>query len=69
MKTKTLILNLALLAALPVAANETTLQYHLSGEKRLSMEQDIYVEARSDAIGEEFRLHGDGRSFKSREGS
>jgi hypothetical protein len=52
MKTKTLILNLALLAALPVAANETTLQYHLSGEMQLSMEQDIYVEARSEAIGQ-----------------
>jgi len=32
MNTKTLITILALLAALPVAANETTLQYHLSGE-------------------------------------
>ena len=52
MKTKTLILNLALLAALPVAANETTLQYHLSGEMQLSMKQDIYVQARSEAIGE-----------------
>jgi len=52
MKTKTLILNLALLAALPVAANETTLQYHLSGEMQLSMKQDIYVEALSEAIGE-----------------
>jgi hypothetical protein len=114
MKTKTLILNLALLAALPVAANETTLQYHLSGEMQLSMKQDIYVEARSEAIGErdfsitfgmvdagddgellvtlasisasytghgmkqrlpashlngeEFRLVGDGRSFKSQKG-
>ena len=114
MKTKTLILNLALLAALPVAANETTLQYHLSGEMQLSMKQDIYVEARSEAIGErdfsitfdmvdagdddellvkltsssagytahgmkqrlpashlngdEFRLVGDGRSFKAQKG-
>jgi hypothetical protein len=51
MKTKTLILNLALLAALPVAANETTLQYHLSGEMQLSMEQDIYVEARPSVRG------------------
>ena len=114
MKTKTLILNLALLAALPVAANETTLQYHLSGEMQLSMKQDIYVQARSEAIGErdfsitfdlvdagddeellvklasisgsytghgmkqrlptshlngeEFRLVGDGRSYKSQEG-
>jgi hypothetical protein len=52
MKTKTLILNLALLAALPVAATETTLQYHLTGEMQLNMQQDIYVGARSEAIGE-----------------
>jgi len=52
MNTKTLISILALLVALPVAANETTLQYHLSGEMQLSMEQDIYVAARSEAIGE-----------------
>ena len=52
MKTKTLILNLALFAALPVAANETTLRYHLSGEMQLSMSQDIYVESRPEAIGE-----------------
>ncbi len=52
MKTKTLILNLALFSALPVAANETTLQYHLSGEMQLSMSQDIYVESRPEAIGE-----------------
>lgn len=51
MKTKTLILNLALLAALPVAASETTLRYELSGEMQLSMEQEIYVGGQSEAIG------------------
>jgi hypothetical protein len=52
MKTKTLILNLALLAALPVAANETTLRYELSGEMQLSMEQEIFVRGQNEAIGE-----------------
>ncbi len=50
MKAKTLIVNLALLAALPVAADELTLRYHLSGTMRLNMEQEIYVGGRSEAI-------------------
>ena len=50
MKTKTLILNLALLAALPVAANEATLRYDLSGEMQLSMNQEIFAGGRSEAI-------------------
>jgi hypothetical protein len=112
MKTTKLILILALLAALPVAADEPTLRYHLSGGMHLIMEQEIYVGDRSEAIasrdfsmtfdivgaednedllvklasisgnytahgmkqrlptshlaGSEFRLLGDGRSFKSK---
>ncbi len=50
MKTTTLILNLALLAALPVAGNEHTLRYHLSGGMQLNMVQEIYVGDRSEAI-------------------
>ena len=50
MKTTTLILILALLTALPVAANESTLRYHLSGGMQLNMEQEIYVSGRSEAI-------------------
>ena len=50
MKTTTLILNLALLVASPVAANESTLRYQLSGEMQLSMEQEIFVRSHSDAI-------------------
>ncbi len=50
MKTTTVILNLALLTALPVAANESTLRYHLSGGMQLNMEQEIYVGGRSEAI-------------------
>ena len=50
MKTTTLILNLALLAALPVVADELTLRYHLSGRMHLNVEQEIYVGRRSEAI-------------------
>ncbi len=55
MKTKTEILILALLAASPVAANESTLRYDLSGEMQLTMEQEIYAGGRTEAIA--------GRSF------
>ena len=48
MKTTTLILNLALLAALPVAADEPILRYNLSGGMHLNVEQEIYV---GDRIG------------------
>jgi hypothetical protein len=114
MKTTTLILNLVLLAELAFAAPQPTLRYDLSGEMQLTMEQEIYVDARSEAIGgrdfsitfdmvdaedndellvrlasisasytghgmkqrlpashltgEEFKLLGDGRSFKSQDG-
>jgi len=114
MKTTTLILNLVLLAELAFAAVQPTLRYNLSGEMQLTMEQEIYVDARSEAIGgrdisivfdmvdaedndellvkltsisasyiahgmkqrlpashltgAEFKLLGDGRSFKSQDG-
>ena len=113
MKTTTLILNLVLLAELAFAAVQPTLRYDLSGEMQLSMEQEIFVDSREEAIatrnfsmtfdlgnardndellvtlasitgnytahgmkqrlpsshltGGEFRLLGDGRSFKSQE--
>ena len=50
MKTKLLILNLALLTTLSFAANEPTLRYDLSGEMQLTMEQEIYVPGHSEAI-------------------
>jgi hypothetical protein len=50
MNTKTQILILALLAALPVAADEPTLRYDLSGQMQLSMEQEIYVANHDEAI-------------------
>jgi len=50
MKTTLAISNLALLLALPVAANESTLRYDLSGEMRLTMEQEIYAGGRTEAI-------------------
>lgn len=50
MKTTLAISNLALLLALPVAANESTLRYDLSGEMRLTMEQEIYAGGRKEAI-------------------
>jgi len=43
MKTTKLILNLVLLLALPVAADNSTLRYTLSGELELSLEQEIYA--------------------------
>ena len=50
MNTKTLISILALLVALPVAANEQTLRYDLSGEMQLRMEQEIYVNGHDEAM-------------------
>ena len=50
MKTKTQILILALLAASPVAADEPTLRYDLSGRMQLSMEQEIYVASHDEAM-------------------
>jgi hypothetical protein len=50
MKSKTQILILALLAALPVAADEPTLRYDLKGLMQLSMEQEVYVANRGEAI-------------------
>ena len=50
MKTKTKILILALLAASPVAADEPTLRYSLSGQMQLSMEQEIYVANHDEAM-------------------
>ena len=41
MKNTTLILNLALLTALPVAADESTLRYDLRGLMQLNMEHNI----------------------------
>ena len=43
MKTKTQILMLALLAALPAAADEFTLRYDQSGLMQLNLEHNIYV--------------------------
>jgi hypothetical protein len=43
MKNKTQIMILALLAALPVAADEPTLRYDLRGLMQLNMEHNIYV--------------------------
>ena len=50
MKTKTQILILALLAASPVAADEPTLRYNLSGKMQLQMDQEIYVSNHEEAI-------------------
>ena len=50
MKNTTLILNLALLAALPVAASDSTLRYDLSGDMQLTMEQEIFAGGRKEAI-------------------
>jgi len=114
MKTTNLILMLVLLAEMASAAPQPTLRYSLSGEMQLTMAQEIYVAARTEAIGgrdfsilfdmvddenndellvklasisasytghgmkqrlpashltgAEFKLLGDGRSFKSQEG-
>jgi hypothetical protein len=46
MKTTTLILNLSLLAALPVAADEPILRYNLSGGMHPNVEQEIHVGGR-----------------------
>ena len=51
MKTTIQILNLVLLAELAFAAVQPTLRYDLSGEMQLTMEQEIFVDARSEAIG------------------
>ncbi len=55
MKNTTLISNLALLAALPVAAGDSTLRYDLSGGMELTMEQEIYPGGREEPLA--------GRSF------
>ena len=114
MKTTNLILMLVLLAEPAFAAPQPTLRYSLSGEMQLTMAQEIYVDARTEAIagrdfsilfdmpddegndellvtlasisasytghgmkqrlpashlaGAEFKLVGDGRSFKSQDG-
>ena len=50
MKTILMILNLVLLAELALAAAQSTLRYDLSGEMQLSVEQEIYVRSREEAI-------------------
>jgi hypothetical protein len=50
MKIKTQIFILALLAALPVAADELTLRYNLSGLTQLNMEHNIYVPNRDSPL-------------------
>ena len=57
MKNTTLILNLALLAALPVAANDSTLRYDLSGGMELTMKQEIYPGGRKEPLaGRDFSM-------------
>jgi hypothetical protein len=56
MKSKTLILNLALLAALPVAADEPFLRYNLSGGMHLNVEQEsMSAVAARPSLRETFR--------------
>jgi hypothetical protein len=52
MKTTTLTLLLTLLAALPVAADQPTLRYELSGTLQLHMEQDMYPSGRTEPIAD-----------------
>jgi hypothetical protein len=57
MKTTNLILLLNLLVALPVAADQPTLRYKLTGELQLTMEQDIYPGGRTEPLaGRKFAM-------------
>lgn len=50
MKTTTLIPLITLLVALPVAADQATLRYQITGDMQLSMEQDIYPGGRTEPL-------------------
>ena len=57
MKTTNLIAILTLLAALPVAAEETTLRYNEVGELRLNMVQEIFPGGRTEPLaGRDFTM-------------
>jgi hypothetical protein len=77
MNTQKQIAILALLAALPVAADESTLRYDLSGRLDLTMEQEIYVADHEEAmatrnfqmtfdLGNSTRQDSDGRNSHDR---
>ena len=59
MKTTALILNLALLAALPGAADEPILRYNLSGGMHLNVEQEIYVGGFFPSMSSKIAINGE----------